>query len=154
MSSRRGLLGGLGAALLLGGCGEESPPAPRADEERGGDSSLADAALLNDALAAERRTVGVLPRAGDHVRVLEREIARVGGEAHAGTGTAAAGDAERAAAELVALYVDLVAKLAEPRLRVKVAGLLSDAAGALARARADRGADPAPEAFVVGGRPA
>ena len=154
LSSRRGLLGAFGAAVLLGGCGEESAPAPRADEQRGGPSSLADVALLDDALAAERRTVGVLPRAREHVAVLEREIARAGGRARPAVGARVSVGAEAAAGELVAFYVDLLAKLAEPRLRVEVAALLSDAARALAQARAERGADPAPAAFVAGRRPA
>jgi hypothetical protein len=154
VSSRRGLLASLGGAVLLGGCGEGGgPPAPRADESRGGDSSLADVALLNDALAAERRTVGVLPRARAHVRALERAIARAGGEARPAAEATATGGAERAAEELIAFYVDVLAKLAEPGLRVEVAALLSDAARALAEARAERGADPAPAAFVAGEGP-
>jgi hypothetical protein len=140
----------LGAAALLAGCGSEAAPAPRADEQQGGDSSLADVALLDDALAAERRTAGVLPRAAAHVAALERAIARAGGEARPDAGGAQAGDAEAAAGELVAFYVDLLAKVADPRLRELVAGMLSDAATALATAREM----PAPHAFEEGRRPA
>ena len=153
--SRRGLLGALGAAVLLGACGDdERPAAPRADESRGGDSSLADVALLNDALAAERRTVGVLPRAREHVRALERAIARAGGQARPGAGATATGGAERAAGELIAFYVDVLPKLAEPALRTEVGVLLSDAARAAAQERARRGAAAAPEAFGTGSAPA
>jgi hypothetical protein len=135
VSTRRGLLGALGAGALFGGCGDDPAPTQRADESRGGESSLADVALLNDALAAERRTRGVLPRAEEHARILERAIARAGGEARPDAGGATASDAEAAAGELVAFYVDVLAKLAEARLREEVAGLLSDAAAALAAAR-------------------
>lgn len=154
MSSRRGLLGAFGAAALLGGCGD-SAPAPRADELPGGESSLADVALLNDALAAERRTVGLLPRASEHVAALERAIARAGGEPRPlPGGPPRPVGAEQAAAQLVAFYVDLLPKLAEPRLREQVAGLLGDAARALAYERVEDGRDAAPRAFEAGRAPA
>ena len=154
MVTRRGALAA-GAAALVAGCGKgDAPPPDRAADARGGDSSLADVALLNDALAAERQTLGLLPRAREHVRVLEREILRSGGEPRPLEAQAPpADDPQAAAAELVALYVDLLAKLAEPRLRGTLARLLADAAGALAEQRQAAGADPAPSAFVAGARP-
>lgn len=155
MTTRRGLLGAFGAAALLGGCGDDSGPAPRADELRGGASTLADVALLNDALEAERRTIGVLPRARAHVAALERAITGAGGEPRSlPSGRPPPTGAEEAAAELVAFYVDLLAKLAEPELRERASALLADAARALARARVEDGRAAAPSAFEEGRTPA
>ena len=113
-----------------------SPP-PRAAEERGGDSSLADVALLNDALAAERR-------AGHrgHVALIEREIARARGREQPLDAGPLTED------EFVAFYVDMLPKLAEPRLREVVAGLLADWARERARQRVAAGGQPAKEPFV------
>ena len=150
MVSRRALLGG--AALVLAGCGDDDDGAPpRAGEQAGGDSTLADLALLNDALAAERAAASVLPSSARHVRVLEREIARLRGrpEELAG-GAPVPDDAGTAAAQLIALYVDMLPKLAEPRLRGLIADVLADAARSLASLRVERGQDPAPQAFVAG----
>ena len=77
--TRRALLAASGAMLALAGCGDDAE-APRASDERGGDSSLADVALLNDALAAERRAAPLLPRSAAHAAAIEREIERLGGE--------------------------------------------------------------------------
>ena len=145
----------LGAAALVAGCGagDDAPPERSADAP-GGDSSLADAALLNDALAAERRAARLLPRSRAHAGKLERAIRRVGGDVQPLADRAAPpADARAAADELIALYVDLLAKLADARLRAEVAALLAAAATAGAEARAAAGEDPAPQAFAAGRAP-
>jgi hypothetical protein len=148
--TRRALVAGAGAALLAG-CGEgDDPPPERAAEARGGDSTLADLALLNDALGVERRTAGVLPRATEHVATLERAIRARRGTPRPLEGGEPPGGARAAANELIAFYVDLLTKLSEPELRGLVAGLLADAGAALANERRKAGDDPAPSAFVAG----
>ena len=161
MVRRRALLGA-GAAALLAGCGDdEDRPSggERAAEDRGGESTLADAGLLDDALAYERRTAeeieaGGAPkalrrRARAHVELLERLIRERRGEPRPLAPGGSAGGQD----ELVALYVDMVAKLSEPALRGAVGGLLADAARGAAEQRAAAGEDPAPSAFVAGVRP-
>jgi hypothetical protein len=154
--TRRGVLAAGAAAVAAGGCGAADGGRPeRASEAVGGASSPADAALLDDALGAERRVAGVLPSSRDRVRALEREILRRGGHVDPPPDrTPPPADPEAAAAELVALYVDVIPKLSEPALRGVFAGLLAGAARAGAQARADAGRDPAPEPFVAGRGPA
>ena len=152
--TRRTALAGAGAALLAGCGAGDDPPRERAAERRGGESTLADVALLNDALAAESRTQGLLPQASAHVELLEREIRASGGRPRPVEAPAPPPATARAGAnELIAFYVDLLTKLSEPRLRALVAGLLADAARALAELRQRRGEDPAPEPFVAGAPP-
>ena len=153
--TRRGALAA-GSAALLAGCGAgDDPPPGRAADRRGGESSLADAALLNDALAAERRAAPLLPRSREHARLLERDIRDLRGEVRPLADAAAPpASAERAGEELIAMYVDMLAKLSEPRLRGRVGSLLAAAAEGAAQARASAGGDPAPRAFEAGRGPA
>ena len=147
--TRRALLGG--AALVLAGCGDDGGEPRLAFEEAGGDSTLADVALLNDALANERRAAEVLPRSAANAARLEREIARLRGRPRPLAGDAPPPpDPIAAAQELVALYIDMLPKLAEPRLRGLAGELIAAASGAIAELRAERGEHPAPEAFVAG----
>ena len=160
--TRRGLVA---AAALLAGCGAADDGEPgRAAEEAGGTSSLADAALLNDALAAERRVLerleaahgvpaAVVRRGRAHLDLIERAIRRAHGRVQPLDPGPAAPDPVVAQDELVALYVDQLPKLSEPRLRGEVAGLLADAALAGAELRLARGEEPAPEALFAGARP-
>jgi hypothetical protein len=156
---RRALLGA-GAAALLAGCGDgDSAGGGGGAEARGDESTLADAALLDDALAYERRAAEALAddgaaaalrrRARSHVDLLARLIRERRGEPRPLAPREDAGSQE----ELVALYVDMVAKLSEPALRGVAGGLLADAAGAAAQLRFEAGEDPAPEPFVAGVRP-
>lgn len=155
MVTRRALLA---STALLAGCGgAEEGESERASERPGGVSSLADVALLNDALALERRVAERFPRlrerAERHVALIEAAIRRARGEIQPLAPGSGASDAVAAQDELVALYVDYLPKLSEPRLRGEVGLLLGDAAGAAAELRAAAGEDPAPRAFVVGARP-
>ena len=142
--TRRALLA---SAAVLAGCGAgDDPEPPRASEAPGGDSSLADVALLNDALGLERRS-----GATEHVRVLEAEIRRARGKVNPLPLPPRRGlDAADVAAEKVAFYVDVLPKVKDPRLRRVLAGLLGGAAEAYADAATDAGEDPAPEAFFAG----
>ena len=150
---RRGLLAAGGLALLSG-CGDDDDGAPlRAGEAPGGDSTLADAALLNDLLAAELAAARVLPSSRARARALEAEIRRLEVEPRPIEDTTPPRTAEAAANGLVALYVDVLAKLAEPPLRRRVAQIFAGAATALATVRERAGEEPAPEAFVAGEAP-
>jgi hypothetical protein len=144
---RRALLAA-GALAALGGCGDDSEPV-RAGEAPGGESSLADVALLNDALTAERAAQPELPSSRGRAAALEGEIRRLKGTPRPLAPAGRPPDAQTAAGELVALYVDLLAKVAEPLLRRRVGRVLASAARAYAELRAE----PAPEAFVAGSRP-
>jgi hypothetical protein len=145
--TRRGLLAA--SAALLAGCGsDDAGPEQRASERPGGISSLADVALLNDALALERRAGNARSAA-----LLERLIRRARGAVHPLDPGAAPPDPVAAQDELVALYVDYLPKLSEPRLRAEVGGLLAAAARRGAELRERAGREPAPAALFDGARP-
>ena len=153
--TRRGLLA---SAAVLAGCGSgDDAEAPRAYEDPGGPSSLADVAILNDAVALERRAVEHyagkggpwLRRSREHVAVLERAIRRARGRLNPlGAGSRKEWSSADVEAEKIAFYVDVVAKLADPGLRETVAGLLAGAATSYAEIRLKEGQVPAPEAFL------
>ncbi len=146
MVTRRALLAAGAGALAAAGCGEgEDVEPPRADEAPGGDSSRADVALLNDALAIERRA-----GAEDHARTLEREIRRAEGEPNPLPLASRAGFGRDAIeAEKIAFYVDVLPKVNDPRLRRVLAGLLAAAATAWSEAS---GGAATEESFFAGGR--
>ena len=160
--TRRGLVV---AAALLAGCGaQDGRDEGRDSDETGGTSSLADAALLNDALAAERRALerleaargvpeAIVRRGRARLALIERAIRRARGKVQPIDPGPAAPDPVVALDELVALYLDQLPKLSEPRLRGDVARLLADTALSGAELRVARGEDPAAEALYDGSRP-
>jgi hypothetical protein len=170
VSTRRAALAAA-PALLLAACGKAGDSGQQADTNVDtGTEKAGDIRLLGDLRAAELEALAAsaepggargeaaavrrsLRRDGDaHVRALEAAMATLGGRVARGEDAPRAFDPAVALAQerrLVALYLDMVPKLADGRARRLAAGIAATHAGAMAPLRLLAGDPPVPEAFVT-----
>lgn len=157
MVGRRGFLAAGAGAAVAAGCGKASEKAPDQAEERLVTSVQGDVEMLETLKAQEESLLGgdveaIEKQDRKHFGELGLAILRLKGE-NVGTEVTSTSPHRMTAAakqQTIALYIDAIPKISDPKARQLAAGILTSHAAHLALLSEDA---PAPSAFEYGKAP-